>query len=243
MFVLHDWFLTPERVAIHWPNRIAVVADMHLGYSEARRRRGEAVPEDCTTALLEPLRCVLQEYSVQRLVVAGDLLEETDCPEALAAFVRWCEQSALKEIAIVPGNHDAGLEVPLVAKSLLTFHPEGFEVDGWRIVHGEGRLPSGPLVHGHEHPWLRWSPKGRALRPRYSGSRIAPATIDGPCYLSEPERLILPAYSTEAAGVNILSLRRWLSYQCHVIADDKVVDVGDVSTLRTRLSIAYGKMG
>jgi metallophosphoesterase superfamily enzyme len=243
MFVLHDWFLTPERVAIHWPSRIAVVADPHLGYSEARRRRGEAVPEESTTALLEPLRRVLQEHIVQRLVVAGDLLEDADCPEALAAFVRWCEQSALKEIAIVPGNHDAGLAVPLVAKSLLTFHPEGFVMDGWRIVHGEGRLPSGPLVHGHEHPWLRWSPKSRAIRPRFAARRIAPATIDGPCYLSGPERLILPAYSTEAAGVNILSMRHRRSYRCHVIGGNNVVDVGDVSTLRTRLSVAYGKKG
>lgn len=243
MFVLHDWFLTPERVAIHWPSRIAVVADPHLGYSEARRRRGEAVPEECTTELLEPLRRVLQENSVQRLVVAGDLLEDADCSEALASFVRWCEQSALKEIAIVPGNHDAGLEVSPGVTSPLTFHPEGFVVEGWRIVHGEGRLPTGPLVHGHEHPWLRWAPKSRAIRPRFGARRIAPTTIDGACYLSGPERLILPAYSTEAAGVNILSLPRWRSFRCHVIADDNVVDVGDISTLRTRLSVAYGKKG
>ena len=243
MLVLHDWVLRTERVAVHWPSRTAIVADLHLGYAEARCRRGEAVPEESTTALLEPLHRVLQEHVAQRLVVAGDLLEDADCHEALAAFVSWCQQSRLKEVALVPGNHDAGLEMPLGAKSLLTFHPEGFVLDGWRIVHGEGRLPTGPLIHGHEHPWLRWSPKSRAIRPRFAGSRIAPAAIDGPCYLSGPERLILPAYSTEAAGVNILSLPRRRSFRCHVIAGDNVVDVGDVATLRTRLSVAYGKIG
>ena len=44
MILRHDWLLTPARVAIHTPTRTAVLADLHLGYAEARHRTGEAVP-------------------------------------------------------------------------------------------------------------------------------------------------------------------------------------------------------
>lgn len=240
MRVLHDWLLTPERVAVHWPSRTAVVADLHLGYAEARRRRGEAVPEESVLELLEPLRRVLREHRARRLVVAGDLLEDADCDRAFSTFVSWSRESKLEQVALVPGNHDAGLELSLASESPLTFHAEGFVVDSWRIVHGEGRLPDAPLLQGHEHPWLRWSPKNRAIRPRFGGSRIALPTLDGPCYLSGPQRLILPAYSTEAAGVNILSVRRWRSFRCFAIAGEAVVDFGDIATLPSRLSTACG---
>src|SRR5438067_991701 len=35
-----DWLLTPQRVAVHRPSGSAVVADLHLGYGQARRRGG-----------------------------------------------------------------------------------------------------------------------------------------------------------------------------------------------------------
>jgi metallophosphoesterase superfamily enzyme len=236
MHVHEDWLLTAERVAVHEPSHTAVVADLHLGYAEARRRRGEAVPEDSVYVELEPLQHVLLAHRIKRLVIAGDLLEDAACRETLDSFEEWLRASHLSEIELVPGNHDAGLEVGLAEHSSFTLHPEGVEVAGWRIVHGEGRLPDGPIVHGHEHPWLRWSPKNRAIRPRYTHGRIACGTLDGPCYLSGPERLILPAYSQEAAGANVLSKRAWRPFRCHAIAENRVLDLGEVATLNRRLS-------
>jgi metallophosphoesterase superfamily enzyme len=239
MRVLRDWLLTPERVAIHEPSRTAVVADMHLGYAEARRRRGEAVPPESTFELLQPLRRVVEQRGARRLVVAGDLLEDAGCLHAFAEFVRWCREIEIEQVALVPGNHDTGLEGSAPASSPLTFHPDGFLLESWRIVHGEGLLPEEPVVQGHEHPWLRWSPKSRAIRPRFA-SRLAPSSLDGPCYLSEPGRLILPAYSLEAAGANVLSARRWRSFHCHIIAGANLVDLRDIATLSSRLSLACG---
>jgi putative SbcD/Mre11-related phosphoesterase len=236
MRVLHDWLLTPERVAVHWPTRTAVVADLHLGYSEARRRRGDAVPPESMGELLEPILRVMQQRGVRSLVIAGDLLEEGDCREALSSFLEWVERSDMDLVAVVPGNHDLGLASAPGLKLGLPLYPQGVTVGDWRIVHGEGSLPDGPVVHGHDHPVLRWSPKSRANRPRFARSRFAPETIDGPCYLSGPCRLVLPAFSKEAAGVNILSMPRWRAFCCHVIAGDQVIDLGEVSTLRRRLS-------
>ncbi len=238
MRVLHDWLLTAERIAVHLPTRTAVVADLHLGYVEARRRRGDVVPSESISELLEPLLRVREHHAARRLVIAGDLLEDGDCREALAYFLEWLDRSGLDLIAFVPGNHDLGLERIAAAKSRLPLRPEGVDVGEWRIMHGEGSLPDVPVVHGHDHPCLRWSPKSRANRPRFARGRSAPNKIDGPCFLSGQQRLILPAFSKEAAGVNVLSVRRWRALYCHPIADNQVLDLGEVSTLRRRLSVA-----
>jgi metallophosphoesterase superfamily enzyme len=42
--VLDDWLLTPERAALHVPTATAVIADLHLGYAQARQQCGDAVP-------------------------------------------------------------------------------------------------------------------------------------------------------------------------------------------------------
>jgi metallophosphoesterase superfamily enzyme len=219
MRVLDDWLLTPERMAIHLPSQTAVAADLHLGYNEARRRAGEAVPADALDEQLAGLRRALVRHGVGRLVLAGDVLEEPGCRAALARLSAWLDEARI-EAVLVPGNHDAvGLEAEF------PICPEGAVLGEWRVVHGDGLLPSGPLVHGHEHPWVRWRGRGK--------DGLAPGA---PCYLVGEQRLILPAFSTDAAGVSVFSVRRWRSWRCCVIAGDRVLDLGTVAGLRGLLS-------
>ncbi|HWG41922.1 MAG TPA: metallophosphoesterase [Gemmataceae bacterium] len=247
MRVLDDWLLTAERVAVHLPSASAVVADLHLGYSEARQRGGEAVPRDALDEQLSGLRRVMEQHKTRRLIIAGDLLEDGRCRQALATFQEWLKAAPI-ELAVVPGNHDRrlldGEDEEMLPSSIgdpQWIYPDGFTLGGWRVIHGDGPIPDGCVVHGHEHPCLRWSPKSRAVRPRFFGSRTAPYTIDGACYLVGPQRLILPAFSREAAGVNVLSVRRWRSYRCYVLAGERVLDLGELATLRTRLAAAPGR--
>ena len=44
MLVHDEWLLTAQRAAVHLPTATAVIADLHLGYDQVRRRGGEAVP-------------------------------------------------------------------------------------------------------------------------------------------------------------------------------------------------------
>jgi putative SbcD/Mre11-related phosphoesterase len=210
---LGDWLLTPQRVALHLPTATAVVADLHLGYEEARRRRGEAVPARPLGEQLAPLGLALARHGCRRLVVAGDLLEDGDCRDALAELRAWLGAAGVELVGVVPGNHDAGLsgadELPLCA--------EGVRLGQWRVVHGDGELSAGPVVQGHEHPWFRWS--GR---------------LSAPCYLVAPARLVLPAYSDNAAGVNVRGERRWRDFRCLVIAGEEVLDFGELGSLSRR---------
>jgi metallophosphoesterase superfamily enzyme len=232
MCVLDDWLLTAERVAVHLPSRTAVVADLHLGYAEARRGSGEAVPDDSLEDQLSGLGRVMEGHATGSLVVAGDLLEDGRCIEALEGFIQWLIRQGVERTTVVPGNHDEGLEGLSPRAGPLRLCQEGIELGKWRIVHGAGSVPDGPLVQGHEHPCFRWSPRARTIRPRFFGGRTTPEVIEGPCYLVGPRRLILPAFSQEAAGVNVLSSSRWRSYRCHVIAGDAVLDLGELSRIK-----------
>jgi hypothetical protein len=86
------------------------------------------------------------------------------------------------------------------------------------VLHGDAPLPRTPVMHGHVHPCLRW--QGRSLAP---------------CFLVGKHRIILPAFSAEAAGVNVLGGADWRSYRCYVPAGAGVLDFGRVGSLAARL--------
>jgi metallophosphoesterase superfamily enzyme len=234
MHVLNDWLLTPERVAVHLPSATAVVADLHLGYAEARYRRGEAVPQDSLDEQLNGLGGALRRRGIRRLVIAGDLLEDGRCRTVLPALQEWLDREGIELVAVVPGNHDLILEPGLLTKLPGCTAPQGFLLGRWLVVHGDGPLPDRPVVQGHEHPCLHWSRRPRVLRPRLYGRGESTIAHRAPCYLTGEQRLILPAYSRDAAGVNVLGPPRWRAFRCHVIAGEEVLDMGELRTLRRR---------
>ena len=211
MIVLDDWLLTPERAAIHLPTATAVVADVHLGYGAARRRGGDAVPLPDLVTTFATLPPLVKKHGLRQLVVAGDLFEAGAHGELVDALLAWCASLSL-ELAVVPGNHDRGFTK---AAAALSVYADGVALGRWRVVHGDEKLPDEAVVQGHEHPCVRWGPR-----------------LGGPCYLVSENRLILPAFSRDAAGVNILGQARWQAFRCCVIAGEKVLDFGDVKALK-----------
>src|ERR1022692_3360829 len=89
MLVHNEWLLTPARIAVHLPTATAVLADLPLGYNEARRRDGEAVPPADLTLLLAPLRQVLFNQTIRRVVIAGDLFEAGVNADLAAELASW----------------------------------------------------------------------------------------------------------------------------------------------------------
>jgi putative SbcD/Mre11-related phosphoesterase len=211
MIVHAEWLLTPERVAVHLPTRTAVAADLHLGYDQARQRRGEAVPLAGLDDLLHALALLAPRHGLRRLVIAGDLFEDVAGVGLVPELLRWLGARGLELAGVVPGNHDRGLSR---AEASLPLFPDGLRLGEWLVVHGDGTLPPGRLVLGHFHPCLRWS--GR---------------LTAPCYLIGDGHLVLPAFSQDAAGVNVLGARRWRGYRCAVVAGDSVLDFGEVDRL------------
>ena len=216
MRVMDDWLLTPARAAVHLPTRTVVVADLHLGYDRVRRRGGEALPSRRIEAELTPLRDLMSAEKLTRLVVAGDLFEDGrfQREEMVEELLDWAEESGVDLVGVVPGNHDRGL-----GGTRLPVSVDGVDLGGWHIVHGDGERGKGAIVQGHEHPYLRC--RGGA---------------EGPCYLVAPGHVVLPAFSRDAAGGNVLGRSRWSAYRCFVIAGKNVLDFGEMSSLGSRLA-------
>jgi metallophosphoesterase superfamily enzyme len=183
-----------------------------LGYDQARRRGGEAVPAVGLDEVIAALGPVLARSQLRRLVIAGDLLEDGRCAEPVEKLLAWLRDGGVELVGVVPGNHDRGLAR---VRGLLPVCTDGVVLGCWRVLHGDGELPEGRLVHGHCHPCLRWGPG-----------------MTAPCYLVGRDRIVLPAFSADAAGVNVLGDRRWRHYRCCAIAGDEVLDFGAVGTLQ-----------
>jgi putative SbcD/Mre11-related phosphoesterase len=213
--VLDDWLLAPCRAAVHVPTATAVIADVHLGYGEARRRGGDAVPTRSVASVLAPLFPLLRTHQVRRLVIAGDLFEAGPTPALVTEFIAWCAGANVELVGVVPGNHDRGLTAKTPE---IRICPDGVELGCWRVIHGDGPLPRAAVIQGHEHPVARWG-----------------VQLGGPCFLIGRRRLILPAFSRDAAGANVVNMARWQAFRCCVVAGERILDFGVLRETRERL--------
>jgi putative SbcD/Mre11-related phosphoesterase len=207
-----EWLLSPCRLAVHLPTECAVVADLHLGYHQVRRRSGDAIPAPSLSDELQALTAGLRAVGVRKLVIAGDLFEDgrhglRELEEELLSYL---EAERLELVCVVPGNHDRGL-----CESRLPVRP-ACHLGAWTVAHGDGPRPEGPCVQGHEHPAVR------------------AAGITRPCFLYSEGHLVLPAYASHAAGCQVLHDRRWALMRCAVVGAEEVVDLGVVSALARR---------
>ncbi|MCS7045815.1 MAG: metallophosphoesterase [Gemmataceae bacterium] len=202
VYVLNEWLLTPFRLAVHLPTATAVIADVHLGYREARRAAGDAVPVRPIGEQLLPVRQARREYPFRRLAVAGDLFERR---AQTGWFHEFLEELAALEVTfagLVPGNHDRGWQKLAALGPML---PDGLLLGNWRVVHGDVDLQVSPcVVMGHWHPVAR-----------HAGRRVR-------CYVVGPQLLVLPAFSEDAAGGDVTRSPRWRSSHWYAIIDNDV---------------------
>ena len=174
-------------------SRTLLIADLHLGYSWAQRRRGELGPlADERTR--ERLLAICDAMSPRRIVFLGDLVHAPrPCPEER----QWIEDlltclAAQAELIAVRGNHDRAF-----AKEF--FHLPLTSAENWSenniiAIHGD-RLPASPpsdrtLVLGHLHPSLTVRDAAGA------GQRL-------PVFLVTKCCLLMPAFSPFARGYDI----------------------------------------
>jgi putative SbcD/Mre11-related phosphoesterase len=199
--VLEHWLLLPERIALHEPSATAVIADVHLGYSAARRWQGDAVPLRSVREELQPLINAACVHDVRSVIVAGDLFERGYDAKMADDFLEVLKTLRIDCAGIVPGNHDRGIEK---ATRTLPILKRDFELGGWRILHGDLPFEDARVVLGHWHPAVRW--RGRKT----------------PCFLMKGRRLVLPAFSLDAAGVDVRRESQWKSWARFPIWGGKV---------------------
>ena len=185
-----------------------VVADIHVGYARAARRRGGWLPTDAESParLAARLLAACTRVGATRLVIAGDLRHSTrDVDDAERAEVAGLLESlgrSLARIDVVAGNHDRG--------------------DAWATA-----LSLGDVDVLHEPPReapARWTVCGH-LHPRTTLRDETGASLRVPCALVGERVVVLPAFSEWAGGLAAGRARRaigWGEWKEVVCAGGKV---------------------
>jgi uncharacterized protein len=195
MRLFDEWRLLPQRFALHEPSAIAVLADLHLGYTAARQRLGDAIPWRTVAEEMQPLIDAAKSLDVCALIIAGDLFERGYDASLYQHFLEVLTRVDIALLGVVPGNHDRGLD----KATDLPIFPDGYDLAGWQIVHGDQPIANTPVIMGHWHPAIRL------------GRRKVP------CFLANHQQLILPAFSLDAAGVDVRADPAWRDWDCYAI--------------------------
>lgn len=173
--------------------RAIVVADVHVGYARAARRRGGYLPEaEGADVVAGRVVAAAMRVGAERVVVAGDLRHSTRDADArelddVARFVD-VVSAQVGRVDLVAGNHDRGAHG--MARALVLGDVE--------VVHEPPRdVPARWIVAGHLHPSTMVRDETGA------GARF-------PCALAGPRVLVLPAFTRWAGGTTVGRLLRGL---------------------------------
>jgi metallophosphoesterase superfamily enzyme len=173
----------------------ALIADLHLGFAWAQRRRGELWPLT-DAGVRSALEALCDELQPKRLVLVGDIIHapRPSLEEARVIDDTIASLHARTELICVAGNHDRGQD-----------YPSEWRTGGIRAIHGDS-LPDAPengvlTVVGHFHPIMK-------LRDVSTVKRRHRAFLKG------NGLLVLPAFSPFASGCDMrddmpAALRNW----------------------------------
>jgi len=163
-----------------------IVADLHLEKGSAYAARGQMLPPFDTRETLSRLEAEVAATAPRVLILLGDSFHDRGARGRLGAeeAARIGVLARGRTLIWVTGNHDAegpeGLPGEVVKSLTLA---------GLSLVHEPRPGPARGEVAGHLHPCARVRGGGGAVRRR--------------CFVSDGERLVLPAFGALAGGLNV----------------------------------------
>jgi len=172
-------WLDARRAVFFEAARLLVVSDLHWGYAESHRVRGNLLPDWGDAEIARDLRALIADYRPAEMLWLGDSLHTLAGRTTAERFLA----TAPVPVTVLAGNHDAKWAAAaggrLARRGGFAFHHGDLAAD----------LPSGVVeVIGHHHPAFHW----------WDG---AGARLKVPALVWSERRLILPAFSPWAAGV------------------------------------------
>ncbi|HEY5105370.1 MAG TPA: ligase-associated DNA damage response endonuclease PdeM [Caulobacteraceae bacterium] len=163
-----------------------IVADLHLEKGSFFAARGQMLPPYDTSDTLGRLEAEVAALAPRLIVLLGDSFHDSagQARLSLDSAARLRALAAGREMVWIVGNHDRrGLDgVPgRTATSLF--------LAGLVLVHEPAGAPVAAEVAGHLHPCARVAGASASVRRR--------------CFVTDGERLILPAFGAYAGGLNV----------------------------------------
>ena len=166
--------------------RTLVVADLHFEKGSAYAARGQLLPPYDTGETLRRLEMEIAATAPDRLVFLGDSFHDERALERIGErdVERLCALARSRLLVWIVGNHDAEGPGGLPGETAETLRI------GTLILRHEPQpgLQPGETA-GHLHPCARITALGRSVRRR--------------CFVTDGERLILPAFGSYAGGLNV----------------------------------------
>jgi DNA ligase-associated metallophosphoesterase len=164
---------------------VLVAADLHFEKGSAYAARGQLLPPYDTAATLTRLEADIDALSPQVVVLLGDSFHDGRATGRLAPSdaLRISALARGRTLVWIVGNHDRegldGLDGEVA---------ETLDVTGLTLRHDPIEGPAPGEVSGHLHPCAKVRGPGGTIRRR--------------CFLTDGDRLILPAFGAYAGGLN-----------------------------------------
>jgi DNA ligase-associated metallophosphoesterase len=167
-------------------SRVLIVADLHLEKGSSYAARGQLLPPYDTRDTLSRLEAEVDLRRPATTVLLGDSFHDGKAEGRLhESDVARIEALAQRTALIwVVGNHDA--DGPRFLPGAVR---DAMSVDGLELVHEPSPRPVRGELAGHLHPASKVRGYARAVRTR--------------CFVTDGERMILPAFGAYAGGLNV----------------------------------------
>ena len=161
-------------------------ADLHLEKGSAYAARGQMLPPYDTREALARVAAEVEALAPRRVVMLGDAFHDAGAGDRLApddagAIVALARGRTL---VWVTGNHD-----PEPPRGLPGEAADELGLAGLILRHEPASGAAPGEASGHLHPCARVAAGGRSVRRR--------------CFVTDGERVILPAFGAYAGGLNI----------------------------------------
>jgi hypothetical protein len=165
---------------------VLIVADLHLEKGSSYAARGQMLPPYDTRDTLGRLEAEVDRRNPAVTVLLGDSFHDGKAEGRMhESDVARIEALAARTALIwVVGNHDA--DGPRFLPGAVR---DTLNVDGLDLVHEPSPHPVRGELAGHLHPASKVRGYARSVRAR--------------CFLTDGERMILPAFGAYAGGLNV----------------------------------------
>ena len=166
--------------------RALVVADLHLEKGSYYAAHGQMLPPYDTAETLRRLAAEVAALGPATVVFLGDSFHDRDGDARLspADAATLCAAGSGRTLVWVTGNHD-----PIGPRGLPGETTATLAMGALRLVHEPAPGAARGEVAGHLHPCARVRARGASVRRR--------------CFVTDGERVVLPAFGTLAGGLNI----------------------------------------
>ena len=162
-------FLTEPAILLE-PDKILVIADIHLGIEYEIFRAGVKIPSQ-TEKIQDKIDSLIKQTKAKQLIILGDIKHNIPITswQETQEIPKFLEHLSKKiKVTIVKGNHDGDIDTLLGKAKVKIVEPSGFRIKNIGFVHGQAwfdkdLLECEHLLIAHIHPVVEFFSHGSRI--------------------------------------------------------------------------------